>query len=200
MLPSMDNHHLFELINTTSAAGSLRLLVALLLTKWMLCAVLIGYLVLWVRGSEASRLVLLQVALAALIAVPMAELVRFIWPTPRPATLGVGTQYFAASRRAGMPDGQVTILWALALRALGTRDLAVWSFPLLAAGLVLGFCCVYVGINFPFDIFAAFPVAAISALAAWTLRSRWHPVARKLQGLYDRSMVAFRRHFFPPSS
>lgn len=194
----MDNRHLFDLINTTAAAGSARLVLAVLLSKWLVYVVIAGWIALWVRGSESSRIELLHLLLAVLIAVPASELIRYGWPQPRPGSLGVGTQYLGQARDAGLPSSQVTIIWTLALRALGTRSLAVWCFPLLAAGLILGICLVYVGADFPFDIFAAFPLALGAAVVAWALRGPWRTVARHLLSLYERSVAACRRGVTPP--
>lgn len=193
----MDNLHLFELINAPAAVHPARLLLALLAARWIVWLLPIGLALAWLRGSHTTRLDLLHMACAALCAVLLAEAVRHLWPHPRPSALRLGTQYLAHAGDSGLPSDQVTVTWALALAALWTRRLSVWCFPLLAGGLVLGLARVYVGVNFPFDVLAALPVALGGALAAWGLRRPLAPLASRAARSYDRGVRWLRTRFHP---
>jgi len=117
-----------------------------------------------------QRTDLLEMLLALLLALALAQFVSWLWPQPRPFAAHLGTQYLVRGDDSGLPSGHVTALWSLAVSALLTRRLAPWGFPLLAIGLAVGWSRVYLGADFPFDVLAALPVACAGALAAHTLR------------------------------
>ena len=191
----MDNAHLFELLNAGPAIAPVKLMLTLLLAKWLIVAVPVGLSWAWSRGAVALRPDLLEMLLAAVLALALAQLVSWLWPQPRPFAAHLGTQYLVHADDPGLPSGHVTLLWSLAVSALLTRGLAPWGFPLLAIGLAVGWSRVYLGAHFPFDVLAALPVACAGALAAHAVRHRRARVFERLLD-YDarlRSAVAQRR-------
>jgi len=188
----MNNTHLFELINAAPGLDPVRLFVATILARWLIYAVPLVLAMAWVRGDRASRAELLQMLAATLIALAIAQVIAHVWPQQRPFALHLGTQYLAHGNDPGLPSDHATALWALAVAALGTRRYAVWGFPLLTLGLVVGLCRVYLGVHFPLDIAAALPVAITGALIERMLRRRLHPVGERIQDLYDRCALAVR--------
>lgn len=166
----MDNAHLFELLNAGPDLAPGRLLLALLLAKWLILFVPCGLAWSWARGGAAARAELLELLASAAIALVLAQAVSWLWPQPRPFAMHLGTQYLEHADDPGLPSDHVTVFWSLALSALFTRRFALWSFPLLAIGLAVGWSRVYVGVHFPYDVAAAFPVALAGALAAHGLR------------------------------
>jgi undecaprenyl-diphosphatase len=185
----MNNLHLFELINAPSGLNPLQLGLATALAQWVIYGVPLMMVIVWVRGDHVARLELLQVTLAAVLALALAQLVRYIWPQPRPFVLHVGVQYLVHDDDPGLPSDHVTALWSIALAALGSRRFSLWAFPLLALGLLVGWSRVYLGVHFPFDILAALPVALAGALAAMALRAKLSPAFAWVLSLYDRLVV-----------
>ncbi|MDE2093761.1 MAG: undecaprenyl-diphosphatase [Burkholderiales bacterium] len=188
----MDNLHLFELINAAPGLGPVRLLLATVLAQWLIWLVPIAMAFAWVRGDLVARAELLHMLLAALIALGVAQIVVHVWPQPRPFALHLGTQYLQHSTDPGLPSDHVTVFWSLALGALASRRYAVWGFPLLATGLVVGWARVYLGVHFPFDVLAAFPVAVAGVLIARGLQGPLSPVAARVIELYDRCIAQLR--------
>lgn len=188
----MDNLHLFELINAAPGLGPVRLLLATVLAQWLIWLVPIAMAFAWVRGDLVARAELLHMLLAALIALGVAQIVVHVWPQPRPFALHLGTQYLQHSTDPGLPSDHVTVFWSLALGALASRRYAVWGFPLLATGLVVGWARVYLGVHFPFDVLAAFPVAVAGVLIARGLQGPLSPVAARVIELYDRCIAELR--------
>jgi undecaprenyl-diphosphatase len=186
----MNNVHLFELINAPPGLDPLRLLLATGLAQWAVYPVALVLGTAWVRGDRAARAELLQLLTATLFALAFTQAVSHAWPQPRPFALHLGTQYLAYGNDPGLPSGHTTALWALAVAALGTRCYAVWGFPLLALGLVVGLSRVYLGVHFPFDIGAALPVAVAGALVERALRGPLRPLLERGLDLYDRLALA----------
>jgi undecaprenyl-diphosphatase len=188
----MDNHHLFELINAGPALDPVRLALAIGLAQWSIALVPLVFLIAWFRGDHVLRLQLLQMLLAVVIALGVAQIVAHLWPQPRPFMLHLGTQYIAHDADPGLPSDHVTVFWSLALSALATRRFAVWCFPLLAIGLLVGWSRVYLGMHFPYDILAALPVAAVGAAGARGLQVPLLPVTTRIMFLYDHVAIALR--------
>ena len=188
----MDNLHLFELINAPPGLPPLRLLLATALAQWSICLVPLGLAWGWFRGSAPARAELLQMLVAMLIALGIAQLVAHVWPHSRSIPPHPGTQYLLQAGAPRLFSDHVTAFWSLALAALGTRRFAVWAFPLLAVGLLVGIARVYLGAHFPFDVLAALPVSLAGAFAAQALRAPLLPLTARLLYLYDRLVKAAR--------
>jgi len=182
----MSNLHLFQLINASPGLSPQQLLLATLIARWLIVLAPIVMTVAWVRADQAARLDLLQILLAAGLALVLAEAITFVWPQPRPFALHVGTQYLEPSHRPGLPSDHVTLFWSLALATLRTRKFALWGFPLLAVGLLVGWSRIYLGLHFPLDIAAALPVAWAGTMAAGVLRKPLTPTSMRLLTLHDR--------------
>ncbi len=188
----MNNLHLFQLINAAPGLSYPPWLVATLLARWIIWLVPVSLVIVWVRGTQEARHEILVVLLAVGLSLAFAEFVSLVWPQPRPLSLHVGTQYLEHDTSPGLPSRQVTVLWTLAFASLRTRTVALWGFPLLGLGLIVGWSRVYLGVHFPFDIVAALPVAWLGAIAATALSRRMQPTFARLLSLYDRCVARWR--------
>ena len=188
----MTNQHVFELINAGPGLAGLKLSVAVGLASWMVCLVplLLGWA--WWRGDTTSRRELLQMLLAVLLALAAGGIVAAIWPQPRPHALHLGRQYLSHADDASLPSQHVVLFWSLGLAALASRRHALLGFPMLAAGLVVGWCRVYLGVQFPLDVLAAFALALLGVFAARALRPAVLGASARLIGAYDRLEKAAR--------
>ncbi len=188
----MSNLHLFQLINAPPGLSQQQLLLATLMARWLIALAPVAMAVAWVRADQAARLDLLQILLAAGLALVLAEAITFVWPQPRPFALHVGTQYLEPSLRPGLPSDHVTLFWSLALATLRTRKFALWGFPLLAVGLLVGWSRIYLGLHFPLDIAAALPVAWAGTMLAGALRKPLTPTCMRMLRLHDRWVILLR--------
>ena len=119
-------------------------------------------------------------------------MVVHLWPQPRPLALHLGTQLLVHANGPGPPSDHVTVFWALAPSALATRRYAVWGFPLFAAGLAVGWGCVFLGVHFSCDAVAAMPVALTGALAVRAWRTVTMPSVARLLHACERLDLAVR--------
>ncbi len=182
----MTNLHFYQLINASPGLSQQQVLLATLLANWLIVLVPIVMVLAWIRGDQAARLDLLQILLAVGLALGLAQVITHVWPQPRPFAMHLGTQYLAHSVDPGLPSDHVTVLWSLALASLRSRKFALWGFPLLAIGLVVGWSRVYLGVHFPLDIAAALPVAWAGTMVASVLRNPIQPVYARVLSLHDR--------------
>lgn len=182
----MGNLHLFELINAAPRPEAWQLGLALLLARWLIYLLPLAMTLAWLSGNATSRRELMEMALAALLALGLAQIVAHGWPQPRPFALHLGTQLLDHADDPGMPSDHVTVFWALAWSSLATRRYAVWGFPLFTVGLAVGWSRVFLGVHFPYDILAALPVALAGALGARALRAATMPVVARTLYAYDR--------------
>lgn len=180
------DQHLFELINASPGTASLRVAMAIALASWLIYLLPIAMVVAWVRGNHAARRELLLALLAVTLALCLAQVMALIWPQPRPFALHLGTQHLDHSSDPGLPSDHVTVFWSLAFAMLRTRTYALWSFPLMALGLLVGWSRVYLGVHFPLDILAALPVAWLGTVAASALQPWLLPAFSRILYLYDR--------------
>ena len=182
----MTNIHLFDLINAAPGLSPVRLAVAVALASWTIWLIPLAMTITWIQGDNLARRDLLQMLLATLIALWIAQVLSHLWPQPRPFALHLGTQFLAHSNDPGLPSDHVTVFWSLALAAFGSRRFGVWGLPLLTVGLLVGWSRVYLGVHFPYDVLAALPVAIGGAAAAHALRKPALPVFERMLHLYHR--------------
>ncbi|NML42942.1 undecaprenyl-diphosphatase [Ramlibacter sp. G-1-2-2] len=166
----LNNVQLFESINASAATPHSAIAFALAIAQWLIWALPVGMVLLWLRGGQAQRLGLLEAALATFVALGIGQLVALAWPEPRPFMLHLGSQFLAHSADPGLPSDHTTVFWALAWSTLLGKRLARWSPALFALGLLVGWSRVFLGVHFPFDVAAALPVALAGALVVRTLR------------------------------
>lgn len=188
----MDNLRLFELINAAPKPEAWQLVLALGLAEWLIYILPVALAVAWVRGDSTARRELIEMVLASLIALGLGQVVGHVWPQPRPFAMHLGTQLLEHVNDPGLPSDHVTVFWSLALSALSTRRFALWGFPMLAGGLMVGWSRVYLGVHFPFDVLAAMPVALLGALAARALRAWTLPGAERILFAYERLVQTAR--------
>lgn len=183
------NEHLFLLINAAPGLNGIPLLLSLFLARYAGYLVPLLMAVIWMREGAEGRRDLLQMLYAMAISMLIAHLVRLSFPHPRPFVLHLGQQYLAHGPSSSLPSSHTTFVWSIAVAAFFTRRLAVFGFPLLTLGLLVGWSRVYLGVHFPFDIAAALPVSIAGAFLAWKCRA-WSDqrISSRVLRIYDSAV------------
>jgi len=166
--PHMTNVQAFELINAGPGLAGSRLFEATLLASWAVWLIPLYLAIAWQRSRDEGRREMVVMAVAAVLALALAQVSAQLWPRPGPQALHLGRQYLHGL--AGLRTEPVTLFWTLGLGALASRRHALAGFPMLALGLGVGWCRVYLGVLFPLEVLTALPLAAVAVLAAWSVR------------------------------
>lgn len=158
------NHELFLLLNAPMHAHGAPVLLATFFATYLIYLLPIGLLGLAMTGSAKDRLGLVSAVLSALLALLLGLAVSTLWPQARPFALPLGTNLLPHVSDAGFPSDHALVFFGLGLGMLLQARVAWAAMLLLAAGLLVGWARIYLGVHFPADIVGAFPVALVSAL------------------------------------
>ncbi len=125
--------------------------------------VLVGVLVVWVFLSKDRKKSIRQVTMiffAALMAVAVADLLKYWFEMPRPFVILDGVQGIIEKDLYGsFPSAHMTFFTALA--AASFRKHITISGMLFAGALIIGLSRIAAGIHFPIDIIAGFILGII---------------------------------------
>lgn len=160
---------LFTLLNADAHTPAASIATARAISSWLpsLCAipVMAGL----VRGSPALRRTLVLAMLSMLAAWAVARLIRWGFPAPRPAQLGMGMQWVEHALRPSFPSMHATGAFALAQAlTLGCTRHRRWVMA-AAWGLALSMAWsrIHLGVHFPSDVLAGALVGICSATLVW---------------------------------
>ena len=160
---------LFTLLNANAQTPAISIEAARAISSWLpsLCAlpVMAGLL----RGSPALRRTLVLALLSMLAAWAVARLIRWGFPAPRPAQLGMGVQWVEHALRSSFPSMHATGAFALAQAlTLGCTLHRRWVM-VSAWSLALGMAWsrVHLGVHFPSDVVGGAIVGICSATLVW---------------------------------
>lgn len=167
----MSDRDLFEVFNAPGGLHGGWLFLVRLLSGHVAWLTLLAVAATLVFGPVTLRRAVARLVHGAVLSALLAVVVSLLLRQPRPGDLELGHQYFHALLPSGFPSVQVTVLWALALGALTLRPAWPWLGALmLPLGLLVGWAQVYAGLQFPTDVLAAAPVAAVGVGIAHLLR------------------------------
>ena len=157
------NAAVFMWLNATAASPAwlvpLARFVTVELPEWMLVGSVTAFLV----GDARVRRCVLRIALAMVLAWVFARLGQYLFPMPRPFSLGIGTAWMAHAESAGFPSTHATVAFAFAgAVALSTRG---WPSGLaaFAVAAAVAWSRICLGLHFPIDLVAGALVGCASA-------------------------------------
>jgi undecaprenyl-diphosphatase len=114
-----------------------------------------------------------QALIALAIAWLLARGIHLAWPQPRPFVLGLGQLWVEQAASASFPSRHAVIGMAIGM-TLWLAAPRRWVRVLgLAAGLLIGWSRVALGVHFPLDVLAGWALAAAVATAVQWGWHRW---------------------------
>ncbi len=160
---------LFTLLNADADTPAASIAAARAISSWLPSLCTLPVLVALVRGSPALRRTLVLAMLSMLAAWAVARLIRWGFPTPRPAQLGMGTQWIEHALRSSFPSLHATGAFALAQAlTLGCTRHRRWVMcTAWSLALAMAWSRVHLGVHFPSDVLAGALVGICSATLVW---------------------------------
>ena len=105
--------------------------------------------------------------------------------------VGVGNTFLSHASATSFPSDHVTLVVSLGLGLIVTRASKLGGTLVCAAGLIIGWARVYLGVHWPFDIFGSVAVAVIGAGVA---RFAGMALGGSAMFAWDRFAKAHKRH------
>ena len=121
--------------------------------------------------------VLIPVALSAL----MANILRYIFDTPRPFELYPFIEKLSTGGSPSFPSGHTADAFAFAVAALLVARNKIWAVPLLLWAALVATSRMWLGVHFPSDVLAGAVIGSLSAFYCmkWFRVNNWFSVTRK---------------------
>lgn len=135
---------------------------------WLVPAVLI---IGWLRGSSATRQVLLAATLAGLSGLLINYLIGLLWYHPRPFAAGIGRTLIPHVADSSFPSDHLTLIWAISCSLVLNEQARLAGWVLAVLGLPVAWARIYLGVHFPLDILGA---ALVAMGSAWLILATRH--------------------------
>ena len=161
------NQSLFLLINASAHPNPLTLNVAMFFAEMLIYLIPVSLLAGWLRGSEATRKLMLEAVVAAIAGLAISMLIGALWQHPRPFAIGLGTNFLAHSPDSSFPSDHLTLQWSVAFSFLLHKRLRAIGVAYALLGLPMAWSRMYLGVHYPFDMAGAALVSAVSAIVCY---------------------------------
>jgi len=167
------NHTLFLWLNAPEHPSALALTLATFFAEQLIWAVPLLIGIGWLRGSEGPRKAMLVATASGLLGFLINQTIGLAWSHPRPFMIGLGHTLIPHVADSSFPSDHLTLWWAVAFSLLLQQRHRSTGIGLALLGVLIAWARIYLGVHFPFDMFGA---ATVAALSAWlTLREvRWY--------------------------
>jgi undecaprenyl-diphosphatase len=140
------------------------------------------------------RALYVEAALAAAIALTLAQLIGAAWPHPRPFMIGLGHLWLPHVADASLPSDHTTLAFSVACSLAWHRPTRAAGISLLLLGLPIGWARVYAGMHFPFDVAAGAALGLVCAALAAVLAPTIVPGALRIaEPIYRRAFAPLIR-------
>lgn len=176
------NQTLFLQINGSEGTPAWLIQVAIGIADDLIYLIPILLLGMWLRSDSTRRSLAIKACLVTMLALGINQVIRQVWPHPRPFMLGLGHAWLYHAAVSSFPSDHMTVLVSIGLTLL--LDGALWlGLATLVAGLFIAWARVFVGVHFPLDMLGAVGVAVCSYFIVSPL---WHRVGMVITGLVER--------------
>jgi undecaprenyl-diphosphatase len=185
------NHHLFLLLNAPAGAPPVLVGVATVLANDVIYFIPFLLIGLWLWGASSARAGLLATSAMGALALTANQFVGQFWYEPRPFMIGLGRTLLHHVPENSFPSDHTTLIVSVGIGLMATRSARLWGAAVVAAGLLVGWARIYLGLHFPIDIFASLLIAClfgtIAAPVTPALRIWIVPIVERI---YERGLDA----------
>ena len=112
------NQTLFLLLNAGQNPSGIVVGTARFFAYGLIWIVPAGLIIGWLRGSSATRQVLIAVTIAGLAGLLINQLIGLVWYHPRPFEAGIGQTLIPHVRDSSFPSDHQSLIWAIAFSLL----------------------------------------------------------------------------------
>ncbi len=176
------NHTVFLMINAGASPAPEILFFATFLAQWLIGGVPLLLAGLWLWGTRGDRAVVLVATTSIAFSLACNQLVRSLWPHPRPFMISLGHNFLSHRPEASFPSDHSTAFFVLGLCLMLTSLPRLGGIVVLL-GIVVGWSRIYLGVHFPFDIFGSMLFAIPSSWLVLFVFTRWRLGERVLDFL-----------------
>lgn len=173
--PTM-NESLFLLINANKDSPRLVLIFALLAADYLIFIVPLVLIAMWCWGKR--REAAFRAVCVSLIALGLGQIISAIYFHPRPFMVSIGRTFAQHIADASFPSDHSLLMFSVSFAFLLCGE-ALLGVAMLAIGVLIAWCRVYLGIHFPFDIAGAAVVAAAACGLVW---GAWKALGMEMMG------------------
>lgn len=139
--------------------------LAIFAAQWLVYAVPLLLLLTWGMGARTTRRQAIEAGLAACAALVLSQVIGYIWHSPRPFAIGIGTQLVPHAPNGSFPSDHLTFVWSIATALLLVRATRPAGVALVALAVAVAWGRIYVGVHWPLDMVGGVLVGTAGALA-----------------------------------
>lgn len=177
------NRYFFLAINATPQSSRELIELANFFAEQLILVVPIFMVGLWLWQSH-QRKILINVAIALIIAVSITALIRENIYHARPFADSVGYQFLAHRASSSFPSNHGTLIFTFALAFLWWGRV-LYGMGLLAIALLIAWSRVYLGVHWPLDMVGAIIVAVVACVITQLINQNWREVfLKKVEFVY----------------
>lgn len=178
------NLQLFSLMNAGATVGDWEMRFAVFAAEYLIYAIPLSLVCLWLWGDSKQRSYLLLAAAVAFLALFVNQLVGLVWFHPRPSMLGIGHTFLAHALDSSFPSDHMTVFWAVGLTLLCNVATRLIGLCTMAAAIAVAWTRIFLGVHFPFDMLGAMAISTtcliiLIPIRPWLARGLL-PLAEKL--------------------
>lgn len=157
------DQQLFFMLNASSDEWGVMPAIAFVAAKMIIYLIPLHLIMIWVLGDRSVRRQALILFGALLTGLAISYVIGIVMPTQRPYLIPIGHALVEHRSSPSFPSNHGLIMFTYAITM---AMLAHWRHALVigAAGLMVAWARIYVGVHFPFDMAGA---VIVGAVAAW---------------------------------
>jgi len=161
------NIELFHWINASSHPATLAQNFAYFCAEILIYVLAAGIVIAWIYHPQRRfRAILLCATVSAGLGLAVNQLIGVFWYHPRPFELGIGHTLVRHVPETSFPSDHGVVFFAIGLALLWITGTRRWGVGVIAAGMVVAWSRIYIGVHFPADMLGSFIVSLLATRIA----------------------------------